>query len=190
MESFFWQLENIKNPPTIITTSSCARMNPIISKPTKNVIRFNALAFEAFSKSPAPAVPSNAAIRSDPAMCGTNCCSLKLHHQFVDSIPLTFIFRSCCGVRFHSGCRAVSKGHGAFRLHKQDRLVHSESRHGEAVALVYTRKATGKVQFEFHGEPDRKPRPDYFEGYMLDKPAQGQLCSGKGHTRHVGVLPA
>ena len=38
----------------------------------------------------------------------------------------------------------------------------------KGASLVYTWKATGKVQFEFHGEPDRKPRPDYFESYMLD----------------------
>lgn len=35
-------------------------------------------------------------------------------------------------------------------------------------AMVYGWKASGKVQFEFHGEPDQKPRPDYFESYQLD----------------------
>ncbi|HEY3827352.1 MAG TPA: hypothetical protein VGL82_22520 [Bryobacteraceae bacterium] len=34
--------------------------------------------------------------------------------------------------------------------------------------MLYAWKATGKVQFEFHGEPDQKPRPDYFESYELD----------------------
>jgi hypothetical protein len=34
--------------------------------------------------------------------------------------------------------------------------------------MVYGWKATGNVQFEFHGEPDQKPRPDYFESYELD----------------------
>jgi hypothetical protein len=34
--------------------------------------------------------------------------------------------------------------------------------------MVYGWKADGKVQFEFHGEPDQKPRPDYFESYELD----------------------
>ena len=38
----------------------------------------------------------------------------------------------------------------------------------KGAVMVYTWKATGKVQFEFHGEPDQKPRPDYFESYMLD----------------------
>jgi hypothetical protein len=38
----------------------------------------------------------------------------------------------------------------------------------KGAVMVYTWKATGKVQFEFHGEPDQKPRPDYFESYVLD----------------------
>ena len=38
----------------------------------------------------------------------------------------------------------------------------------KGAVMVYAWKATGKVQFEFHGEPDQKPRPDYFESYVLD----------------------
>ncbi len=38
----------------------------------------------------------------------------------------------------------------------------------KGAAMVYAWKATGKVQYEFHGEPDQKPRPDYFESYELD----------------------
>jgi hypothetical protein len=38
----------------------------------------------------------------------------------------------------------------------------------KGAAMVYAWKADGKVQFEFHGEPDQKPRPDYFESYQLD----------------------
>src|ERR1035438_1871118 len=38
----------------------------------------------------------------------------------------------------------------------------------KGAAMVYAGKADGKVQFEFHGEPDLKPRPDYFESYELD----------------------
>ena len=38
----------------------------------------------------------------------------------------------------------------------------------KGAAMVYGWKADGKVQFEFHGEPDQKPRPDYFESYELD----------------------
>lgn len=36
-------------------------------------------------------------------------------------------------------------------------------------AMVYSWKADGGiVQFEFHGEPDRKPTSDYYESYELD----------------------
>jgi hypothetical protein len=38
----------------------------------------------------------------------------------------------------------------------------------KGAAMVYAWKADGNVQFEFHGEPDQKPRPDYFESYELD----------------------
>jgi hypothetical protein len=38
----------------------------------------------------------------------------------------------------------------------------------KGAGMVYGWKATGNVQFEFHGEPDQKPRPDYFESYELD----------------------
>jgi hypothetical protein len=38
----------------------------------------------------------------------------------------------------------------------------------KGAGMVYGWKATAKVQFEFHGEPDQKPRPDYFESYELD----------------------
>lgn len=38
----------------------------------------------------------------------------------------------------------------------------------KGAGMVYAWKATGKVAFEFHGEPDQKPRPDYFESYQLD----------------------
>ena len=33
--------------------------------------------------------------------------------------------------------------------------------------MVYAWKATGKLAFEFHGEPDQKPNKDYFESYEL-----------------------
>jgi hypothetical protein len=38
----------------------------------------------------------------------------------------------------------------------------------KGAAIVFAWKADGPVQFEFHGEPDRKPKPDYFESYLLD----------------------
>lgn len=35
-------------------------------------------------------------------------------------------------------------------------------------SIVFAWKADGPLQFEFHGEPDQKPKPDYFESYLLD----------------------
>jgi hypothetical protein len=38
----------------------------------------------------------------------------------------------------------------------------------KGAGMVYSWKATGKLTFEFHGEPDQKPNPDYYESYELD----------------------
>jgi hypothetical protein len=38
----------------------------------------------------------------------------------------------------------------------------------KGAGMVYVWKATGKVAYEFHGEPDNKPDKDYFESYELD----------------------
>jgi hypothetical protein len=54
----------------------------------------------------------------------------------------------------------------------------------KGASIVYTWKATGKVQFEFHGEPDQKPRPDYFESYMLDNK------TGQDHSYGTFIAPS
>lgn len=38
----------------------------------------------------------------------------------------------------------------------------------KGAGMVYGWRATGKVRFEFHGEPDQKPNKDYYESYELD----------------------
>jgi len=38
----------------------------------------------------------------------------------------------------------------------------------KGAGMVYAWKANANVQFEFHGEPDQKPKSDYFESYQLD----------------------
>jgi len=38
----------------------------------------------------------------------------------------------------------------------------------KGASMLYSWKATGKVLFEFHGEPDQKPNPDYYDSYELD----------------------
>jgi hypothetical protein len=35
-------------------------------------------------------------------------------------------------------------------------------------SMVYSWKSTGAVMFEFHGEPDQKPNPEYYDSYELD----------------------
>lgn len=39
----------------------------------------------------------------------------------------------------------------------------------KGASMVYSWKADGKLEFEFHGEPDQKPTKDYYESYELDK---------------------
>ena len=38
----------------------------------------------------------------------------------------------------------------------------------KGAVMVYSWKANGKLLFEFHGEPDQKPNPDYYDSYELD----------------------
>jgi len=52
----------------------------------------------------------------------------------------------------------------------------------KGAGMVYAWKATGKVAFEFHGEPDQKPKPDYFESYELDDKV--------GHDHSYGAFTA
>ena len=80
-----------------------------------------------------------------------------------------------------AGARAIPAQAGIFTSQPKIYKVDSEDlalRPGEGVeikyhmqkgaTLVFAWKADGLVQFEFHGEPDVKPRPDYFESYLLD----------------------
>jgi hypothetical protein len=39
----------------------------------------------------------------------------------------------------------------------------------QGAVMVYSWKASAVVEFEFHGEPDQKPTPDYYESYVLDQ---------------------
>src|SRR5262249_55049815 len=38
----------------------------------------------------------------------------------------------------------------------------------KGASIVFAWKADGPLQFEFHGEPDKKPNKDYFESYLRD----------------------
>jgi hypothetical protein len=57
----------------------------------------------------------------------------------------------------------------------------------KGAAMVYAWKATGKIQFEFHGEPDQKPRPDYFESYQLDDKAGQDHAYGSFTAPTTGI---
>lgn len=46
----------------------------------------------------------------------------------------------------------------------------------KGAGMIYAWKASGKILYEFHGEPDHKSNPDYFESYELDNQA------GKDHS--------
>ena len=46
----------------------------------------------------------------------------------------------------------------------------------KGAGMIYAWKATGTVNYEFHGEPDKKPNKDYFESYELDN------TTGKDHS--------
>jgi len=53
----------------------------------------------------------------------------------------------------------------------------------KGAAMVYAWKADGLVQFEFHGEPEQKPSPDYFESYELDNKV------GRDHSYGSFIAP-
>ena len=82
---------------------------------------------------------ATAAGRATPAQTGIVAAQPSLYK--VDSEDLTLLPGEGVEIKYH-----MQKGAG----------------------MVYAWKASGKVQFDFHGEPDQKPRPDYFESYELD----------------------
>lgn len=53
--------------------------------------------------------------------------------------------------------------------------------------MVFAWKADGPMQFEFHGEPDVKPRADYFESYLLDNKAGVDHFYGSFTAPSTGV---
>jgi len=57
----------------------------------------------------------------------------------------------------------------------------------KGAGMVYSWKANGKVQFEFHGEPDQKPKPDYFESYQLDDKVGQEQANGAFIAPTTGI---
>ncbi len=81
----------------------------------------------------------------------------------------------------NSAGRAIPVKNGLYTVEPANYMVDSEDiglHPGEGFELKYNMqkgatllfswKGDGPLQFEFHGEPDKKPRPDYFESYLLD----------------------
>ncbi len=80
-----------------------------------------------------------------------------------------------------SGAPVAPHAAGVYSSHSRKYKVDAEDlllRPGDGVeikyhmekgaVMVYSWKANGKLQFEFHGEPDQKPNPDYYDSYELD----------------------
>ncbi len=57
----------------------------------------------------------------------------------------------------------------------------------KGATMVFAWKADGPLQFEFHGEPDRKPKPDYFESYLLDNKTGRDRFYGSFTAPSTGV---
>jgi len=53
--------------------------------------------------------------------------------------------------------------------------------------MVYSWTATGKVRFEFHGEPDQKPNPDYYDSYELDDKVGKEKSAGSFIAPSTGI---
>ena len=57
----------------------------------------------------------------------------------------------------------------------------------KGAVMVYAWKATGKLAFEFHGEPDQKPNKDYFESYELDDKIGKEASYGSFTAPTTGI---
>ena len=100
----------------------------------------------------------------------------------------------------NSGGRAIPAGVGLYTLQPATYKVDSEDiglHPGEGLeikyhmqkgaTLVFNWKADGLLQFELHGEPDVKPKPDYFESYLLDNKVGTKESSGSFTAPTTGV---
>jgi hypothetical protein len=57
----------------------------------------------------------------------------------------------------------------------------------QGAGMVYGWKASGKLKFEFHGEPDQKPNKDYFESYELDDKVGREASYGSFTAPSTGI---
>lgn len=57
----------------------------------------------------------------------------------------------------------------------------------KGAVMVYSWKATGKLLFEFHGEPDQKPNPDYYDSYEMDDKVGKEQSFGSFTAPSTGI---
>lgn len=57
----------------------------------------------------------------------------------------------------------------------------------KGAVMVYAWKANAPVFFEFHGEPDQKPNPDYYESYELDDKVGKNQSNGSFTAPSTGI---
>ena len=100
----------------------------------------------------------------------------------------------------NTGGRATPVNTGLYRLESGTYKVDSEDialhpnegfeikyHMQKGATIVFAWKADGPVQFEFHGEPDQKPKPDYFESYILDNKSGREHFYGSFTAPTTGV---
>jgi hypothetical protein len=57
----------------------------------------------------------------------------------------------------------------------------------KGASMLYGWKGSGKLAFEFHGEPDQKPNKDYFESYELDDKVGKDASYGSFTAPSTGI---
>lgn len=107
------------------------------------------------SKASAKSVPVTGAAAPAPVAAGVYTAQSSLYK--VDTEDLSLVPGEGVEIKYH-----MQKGAG----------------------MVYAWKATGKIRFEFHGEPDQKPNKDYYESYELDDK------TGKDHSYGSFTAPS
>jgi hypothetical protein len=57
----------------------------------------------------------------------------------------------------------------------------------KGAVMVYSWQAGGKLQYEFHGEPDQKPNKDYYDSYELDNTVGIEQSHGSFTAPSTGI---
>jgi hypothetical protein len=81
---------------------------------------------------------------------------------------------SAAGKALPAGAGIYTSQAGTYKVDSEDCGLHPgqsfeiKYHMQKGASIVFAWKADGPLTFEFHGEPDQKPKPDYFESYLLD----------------------